>query len=177
MVECGGNIRVTRSTKEGDILKLGDSCKKCGKCCSYGSGFVLEKEIPRIAAFLKIKNEDFIKDFLEETEIFHTKVFKVKSLKNQDKPYGPCMFLDNNLCKIHAVKPLHCRVGNCSKHGDDLHAWFITNYCLNIYDPESVRQYNSYVETGGRVLEGAELETLFPDKHMLKRILSYKRFR
>ena len=138
---------------------------------------MLEHEIPRIAAFLKIPKEKFIREFLDEIEIFHTQVFKFKSFREKDRPYGPCMFLDNNLCRIHAVKPLHCRIGNCGEHGDDLHAWFMVNHCLNIYDPESVRQYNSYIETGGKVLEGAELEKLFPDKHMLKRILSYKRFK
>ena len=97
--------------------------------------------------------------------------------KKEGKPYGPCVFLDNNLCRIHAVKPLHCSVCNCGEDGDDLHVWFMVNYCLNIYDPESIRQYNSYIETGGRVIEGAELEKVFPDKQKLKRILSYKRFR
>lgn len=166
-------IKITKSTKEEDVLKLGEPCRKCGNCCSYGSGFVLEHEIPRIAGFLDIPKDRFISDFLEETEIFHTKLFKIRLMKKGDMPYGPCMFLDNNLCRIHAVKPLHCRIGNCSKHGDDLHVWFITNHCLNIYDPESVRQYDSYVKTDGRVLEGAELEKLFPDKAKLKRILDY----
>jgi Fe-S-cluster containining protein len=138
---------------------------------------VLESEIPKIASFLKLPKERFIKDFLEETEIFHTKLFKIKPIKKEDKPYGPCVFLDNNLCSIHQVKPLHCSICNCGEHGDDLHAWFMVNCCLNIYDPESIRQYNSYIKTGGRVLEGAELERLFPDKHKLKSILSYERFR
>ena len=170
-------MKITKSTKEQDVLRLGAECRKCGNCCSYGSGFVLEHEIPRIAAFLKIPKEKFMREFLEETEIFNTKLFKIRSMKKQGSPYGPCMFLDNSLCRIQPVKPLHCRVGNCSKHGEDLHVWFLTNYCLNIYDPESVRQYSSYIKTGGKVLEGAELETLFPDRHQLDRILSYKRLK
>jgi len=159
------------------VLGLGAGCNKCGKCCSHGSGFVLESEIPKIAATFKLSSEEFKKRFLEEIEIFHTSVFKIKSLKKDSKPYGPCMFLERDLCKIHDIKPLHCRIGNCSDDGDDLHTWFILNYCLNIYDPESIRQYDSYVRTGGKVLEGAELEKLFKDKQELKRILSYKRFK
>jgi Fe-S-cluster containining protein len=168
-------MKITKDTKEEEVLKLSEKCDKCGKCCTFGSGFMLENEIPRIASFLNTPKENFIKEFLEETEIFHTNIFKFKTRKEPDKPYGPCMFLDNNLCKIHEVKPLHCRVGNCSEHGDDLHVWFITNYCLNIYDPESIRQYDSYVKTGGRLIPGAELNKLFPDKHKLKRILDYDR--
>ena len=171
--EKEGNMKITKDTPEKEIRKLGEKCEQCGKCCTYGSGFMMESEVARIAAFLKIPKEKFIKDFLEETEIFHTMLYKIRPVKKKSEPYGPCMFLDNNLCRIHQVKPLHCIIGNCSVDGDDLHVWFITNYCLNIYDPESIRQYASYLETGGRLLEGAELEKLFPDKAKLKRILDY----
>lgn len=167
-------MKITKDTPEYEIRKLGEKCDQCGKCCSFGSGFMLESEIPRIANFLNIPKDEFIKDFLEETEIFHTKIFKIRPYKPKDKPYGPCMLLDDDKCKIHDVKPLHCSIGNCTEHGDDLHTWFILNYCLNIYDPESVRQYASYLETGGRILEGAELDKLFPNKEKLKRILDYE---
>ena len=170
-------INITKSTPLKDILKIGEQCDKCGRCCSFGSGFIMESEIPQIAAFLKMKKEDLIKDQLEETEIFHTKMFKFKIKRKKDKPYGPCIFLDDNKCKIQNIKPLHCRIGNCKEHGDDLHTWFIINYCLNIYDPESIRQYNSYLETGGRRIPGAELDKLFPDKKMLSQILSYERLK
>jgi len=170
-------MKITKSTPLETVLKIGENCNQCGKCCSFGSGFVLESEITKIASFLGIPKDKFVRDFLEETEIFHTKVFKFKSDKKGGKPYGPCMFLDDKKCKIHAVKPLHCRIGNCGEQGDDLHVWFMVNYLLNIYDPESVRQYDSYVKTDGKVLEGAKLEEVFPDKEMLGKILRYERIR
>lgn len=171
-------IEITKDTKKEDVLKLGEKCNKCGKCCSYGSGFALKDEIPRIAAFLNMESKTFTDKFLEETEIFHTQVFKFRAKKVAGKPYGNCMFLEpDNLCQIHDVKPLHCRIGNCTEHGDDLHVWFMLNYCLNTFDPESIRQYKSYIDTGGRILPGAELENIFPDKEKLKKILSYDRFR
>ncbi|MBW2966983.1 hypothetical protein KY362_00705 [Candidatus Woesearchaeota archaeon] len=104
-------------------------------------------------------------------------MFKFRSDKEPGKPYGPCMFLENKQCRIQEVKPLHCRIGNCREHGEDLHTWFIVNKCLNIFDPESIRQYHSYIVTGGRVLPGAELERLFPDKKQLKDILEYRRMK
>jgi Fe-S-cluster containining protein len=169
-------MKITKDTTTEEALKIGSDCQRCGRCCTYGSGFMLESEVARIAQFLKLPKDRFVKDFLLETEIFHTPVFKIRSLKKKDAPYGPCMFLEKNMCGIHDVKPLHCRVCNC-KDGDDLHAWFMVHYCLNIYDPESVRQYDSYVKTGGRMIPGAELEKLFPDKQMLRKILSYERFK
>jgi len=169
-------MTITKSTTKEAALKIGSECQKCGRCCTYGSGFMLEPEAEKIAEFLKMPKDKFVKGFLEETEIFHMKIFKIRSLKKKDAPYGPCMFLDKKLCKIHDVKPLHCRVCNC-KDGDDRHVWFMVNHCLNIYDPESVRQYNSYLETGGKVIPGAEMEKLFPDNELLKKILSYERFK
>ncbi len=171
------DIVLKKDTPLKDVLEIGGDCDKCGKCCSYGSGFMLESEVAKIANFLRIPTDKFRKDFLEETEIFHTNLFKIRPMKKDGKPYGPCMLLENSKCRIHEVKPLHCRVGNCSDHGDDLHTWFIVNHCLNIYDPESIRQYASYLETGGRVIQGAELDVLFPDKSKLKSILNYERFR
>lgn len=151
-------------------------CDSCGNCCSFGSGLVLESEIPRIASFLNIEPEKFKKDCLIETEMFNTKVFKIKPIKKADKPYGPCMLLEDNRCKIHDVKPLHCKICNC-KNDDNLHTWFMVNYLVNPHDPESIRQYHAYIKTGGKVLEGAELETLFPNKQLLKDILSYERLK
>ena len=163
---------ITASMSEKDALEIGGECKACGKCCMYGSGFVLESEIPRIANFLKIPTEKFREDFLDELEIFHTYLFKIRSLKKKGANYGPCMFLENGKCRIHKVKPLHCGVCNCAR-GDDLHVWFMVNYLLKKDDPESVRQYASYVRTGGRLIPGAELKELFPDAGKLKAMLNY----
>jgi hypothetical protein len=67
-------------------------------------------------------------------------------------------------------------VCNC-KNDDNLHTWFIINYLFNEHDPESIRQYHAYIQTGGKVLEGAELETIFPNKQLLKDIIEYKRLK
>jgi Fe-S-cluster containining protein len=171
-------MTITKDTPLKNILEIGAKCNKCGSCCSFGSGFVLDSELSKIAASLNMDKERFKKECAEEQEIFHTPLFKFRTKKQENKPYGKCMFLQpDNLCQIQSVKPLHCRIGNCAEHGDDLHTWFILNHCLNAFDPESIRQYNSYIKTGGRVLKGAELKTIFPEKKKLKTILSYERFR
>ena len=46
------------------------------------------------------------------------------------------------------------------------------NHFVNKDDPESVRQYASYLKTGGKTLEGAGLNDLVPDKEKLRKILS-----
>lgn len=147
----------------------------CGGCCRYGSGIVLEHEIPGIAAHLRQDIKEFKERFLEEVEFFNTKAWRFRTIKDHDRPYGPCIFLDGNLCKIHSAKPLHCRVGTCDKEvGDLIHAWFMTTHFVNAKDPESVRQYHAYIKTGGLVVPGAELERLVPNRTRLRHILEYK---
>ncbi len=167
-------MKIAIDTPKEEILKIGSECKLCGSCCRFGSGFVLEEEIPVIAASLNHDIRSFKEHFLEEIELFNTKAWKFKTVKEEGKPYGHCMFLDGNVCKIHKVKPLHCRVSTCdAEHGDAINAWFLVNHFVNPDDPESVRQYHAYIKTGGLVIEGAELEHLVPDRSRLKKILDY----
>jgi len=48
------------------------------------------------------------------------------------------------------------------------------NHFVNKDDAESIRQFASYLKTGGKTLEGAELKDLVTDKDKLKKILSFE---
>ena len=113
------------------------------------------------------------KEFLEEVEKFNTKRFRPKILR-KDKPYGKCIFFDEDIgCKVHEAKPLECKISmGCKSYGEKLSWWFMLNNFVNKDDPESVRQYASYLKTGGKTLEGAGLNDLVPDKEKLRKILS-----
>ena len=80
-------------------------------------------------------------------------------------------------CKIHKVKPLQCRIGNCGEHGEELSIWFMLNYLVNTKDPESIRQYNIYLQSGGKTIPGGNLEELIPDKEELKKILNFEQLK
>lgn len=162
------------NTKKEELLEVAKDCQQCGSCCSYGGAIVMEHEIPKMAGSLDHSAKSFKEEFLEPVEFFNTNAWKFKSIKKEDKPYGPCTFLKGKRCEIHDVKPLHCRIGICKDLGDKAVAWFMINNFVNLKDPESIRQYNAYVKTGGLVLRGAELETFVPDKTRLKHILEYK---
>jgi len=45
---------ITKETTLKEALSLGEPCQRCGHCCSYGSGFFLDKDITRVAKHLKI---------------------------------------------------------------------------------------------------------------------------
>ena len=162
---------INKNTKLKKVLELGKSCKKCGHCCSHGAGALADDDLAKIAKFLKTTEKELKKTCLEEVERFNTTRLRPVLIK-KDKPYGRCVFFDNKKgCKIHTVKPLECKVGSCSdEHGEQLSLWFMLNYFVNAKDPESVRQYASYLKTSGKTLKGE----LVPDKKKLNEILKYE---
>ena len=164
---------IIKETTTEEVLKLAPDCKckSCENGCKHGSGFLTDNQIPRLAKFLKIKEKILKEKFLDEIEKFHTKLHRPK-LKSY--PLGECIFFDGK-CKIHKVKPKECRIAmSCKDYGEDLSIWFTLNHFVNATDPESIRQWNLYIKTGGKMIEGGELKNLVPDKTILKKILSYE---
>ena len=74
-------------------------CLTCGNCCKTTSPIFTEKDIQRIAKFVKMKEHQFISTYLE---------------RDQDDFYvlktSPCSFLDlkDNMCTIYDVRPKAC---------------------------------------------------------------------
>lgn len=170
------NVKLTKTTTLKDVLKLTHPCK-CNACsigCNYGSGFLIDEDITKIAKFLGLSEEELKNNFLEEFQKFNTKKYRPKILR-KDKPYGKCIFFDEIVgCKVHESKPLECKVSmGCKDYGEQISLWFMLNYFLKVDDPESIRQYADYLKSGGKSLEGAKLEDLVPDKERLRRILSF----
>jgi len=170
-------MHISRKTPKQTILKLAKDCEQCGHCCKFNSGFLIEEdgELKEIAKFLKISEDELKKHYLEEGEHFHTKRLRPKT-KKTDKPYGECVFLKENNCMIHNAKPLQCRIGNCNEHGEQLLSWFWVNYFVNPDDPQSIREYASYLEANPTI-PGAELENIVQDKEQLKKILKFDIFK
>ncbi len=74
-------------------------CLTCGNCCKTTSPIFTEKDIQRIAKYVKMKEHQFIMTYLE---------------RDQDDFYvlktAPCSFLDlnDNMCTIYDVRPKAC---------------------------------------------------------------------
>ena len=47
-------------------------------------------------------------------------------------------------------------------------------YVVDADDPEAVRQYKIYLESGGKEISGGRLQDLVPDDGELKKILSFE---
>jgi Fe-S-cluster containining protein len=73
-------------------------CLTCANCCKTTSPIFTEKDINRISKFLKIKEHQFVTDYLQRDE----DDFMV--LQN-----APCTFLNtDNTCFIYDVRPKAC---------------------------------------------------------------------
>lgn len=75
-------------------------CLTCGNCCKTTSPIFTDKDVQRISKHLKMKEVQFISQFLDrDTDDFHV-------LKTT-----PCTFLDlnDNSCFIYDVRPKACK--------------------------------------------------------------------
>ncbi len=167
-------IKITKDTPLKMIRELSKDCTMCGNCCKYGAGFLVPEDIPRLARFLGMTEQELKEKCLEEIEIFNTKAWKPKRLK-EGKPYGKCMFFaGENGCSVHAAKPFQCAITNCSEFAEHLIQWLYLNYFVNPDDPESVRQWASYLKGKEWVIQGGNLHELVPDQERLRKIMSYE---
>jgi Fe-S-cluster containining protein len=157
---------LTRKTKLSEVLELSKDCKKCGKCCAFGSGFLLDEDVSRIAKFLKIPEKEFIEKYLEKKEMYGKEIHKIKG--------NPCMFLEKDKCKIHEAKPLNCRIATCKPAGEEISVWFMLNHLVDEKNPQSIRDWKVCIECGGKNIPGGKLEEIVPDKERLRRILNYE---
>ncbi|MFH1212150.1 MAG: hypothetical protein V1659_04465, partial [Candidatus Woesearchaeota archaeon] len=108
-------------------------------------------------------------------EKFNKKRYRPKTKKEMNKQYGPCVFYsEKNGCKINEAKPFECRIASgCNGFGEEIIAWFNLNYFVNENDPESVRQYNNYIQNHGKVIDGGELKKLLPGKKKRDDIINF----
>ncbi|MCF7669636.1 MAG: YkgJ family cysteine cluster protein [Verrucomicrobia bacterium] len=78
------------------------SCRQCGACCRLPGHVRLdEKSISAIAEFLGITEREFIHDY---TKLRRDR----RGLVLKEKRGVECIFLEDNRCIIHPVKPPQC---------------------------------------------------------------------
>lgn len=165
--------QITRKTPLREVFKMGRQCMKCGHCCVNGSGFLAEHDIKNIAEYLAMSREELIDECLEAVTLFNTTHYRPVLVQNGK--LRRCIFFNDWIgCTIHDVKPVQCRVGNCSEHGEELSVWFKLNFFVNPDNAESVRQWAVYLESGGSNIPGGELHELVHDPVKLIRILNYR---
>ena len=78
-------------------------CQRCTACCRWpGPVRVTNEEIDRLAEFLGLPVEDFIRQ--------HTRLAPDRrGLSLSETETGVCEFLDGDACRVQPVKPQQCR--------------------------------------------------------------------
>lgn len=169
-------VSIHRNTKLKEILKLVEdcNCEHCRNGCKFGSGFLADEDLKKLAGFLGISENELKEKYLEEFEKFSTKRFKPK-LVRKDLPFGKCIFYEEKTgCKVHPAKPLECRIAmGCKEYGEDLIVWFNLNNFVNVNNPQSIRDWALYLKSGGKNIKGGKLTELVADEKELKEILEY----
>ena len=164
---------LNKETPKERVLELAAECGHCGHCCGFAGGYVLKEDLKRIAEFLDITERELRKRYTNEIEMFNSKILRLKS-EASSKPYAACVLYDKKQgCMVNDVKPSYCKIGNCNEHGDSLNQWFMLNHVVNKADPESIRQWATYLRQNDAI-PGGSLSELVPDKNKLNRILQYK---
>jgi len=75
-------------------------CRQCGDCCQGRGGiFVRPEEVEEMAALLKMSPEEFYARFVEVSS----------QGPHLTTVNGFCVFLEDNHCRVHPVKPFICR--------------------------------------------------------------------
>ena len=80
-------------------------CQGSSNCCvsrgSYGYVYLSNKDILKLSKFTKLKYEDFISLYCDQTDGF-------THFKERNKN-GKCQFLNNKKCSIYKARPTQCR--------------------------------------------------------------------
>ncbi len=74
-------------------------CTECANCCKVATTRVDERDIERLARFLRIKPEQFIADYTEESED------EGRILRRSEQG---CVFLSGKECTVYEARPHHC---------------------------------------------------------------------
>jgi Fe-S-cluster containining protein len=75
-------------------------CQQCGECCAGKGGiYVTAAEVEQMAGFLEIVPEELIRRYLENSPLG----------PRLGEDNGVCVFLADNRCRVHPVKPRICR--------------------------------------------------------------------
>ncbi len=74
-------------------------CSLCANCCREATVRLADRDIEKLAKFLRVKPAQFIREYCEESEE------EGLILKRTDTG---CIFLDGNLCSVYEARPGNC---------------------------------------------------------------------
>jgi Fe-S-cluster containining protein len=76
-------------------------CTQCANCCKVATAKVAERDVERLARYLRIKPSQFIKDYTVQTE-------EEGIILRRIEEHG-CVFLDGTTCTVYDARPETCQ--------------------------------------------------------------------
>ena len=74
-------------------------CRQCANCCRVGTTGISDRDVQKLAKFLRISPADFIRNYTEQSEE-ESRILK----RNADG----CVFLSGNDCTVYEARPDIC---------------------------------------------------------------------
>ncbi len=75
-------------------------CTTCANCCRVATAKLTERDVLKLAKFLRIKPHQFLRDYCDESEE------EGVVLKRSDET--GCIFLDGTTCTVYEARPATC---------------------------------------------------------------------
>lgn len=91
--------RILRRIAEGIEDQI--DCTQCANCCRVATATVKERDVERLARFLRISEAQFLKDYTVESEE------EGRILRRTDTE--GCVFLSGNECTVYEARPDACQ--------------------------------------------------------------------
>jgi Fe-S-cluster containining protein len=91
--------RILRRIAEGIEEQI--DCRECGNCCRVATAKVTERDIERLARYLRISPAEFVKQYTMEDP------FDEIVLRRTDET--GCVFLSGNECTVYEARPDSCQ--------------------------------------------------------------------
>ena len=74
-------------------------CTQCGHCCKVATARLQERDVEKLAKFLRVKPAQFLRDYCEERE-------DEGVILKRDA--NGCVFLSGTLCTVYDARPATC---------------------------------------------------------------------
>lgn len=107
------------------------NCSECANCCRVATARIVERDVPRLARYLRITPAEFLRQYTEESPT------EGRVLRRNE---NGCVFLDGNLCTVYDARPHNCHDFPHTIRGDGSflsRMWDFTDracYCPIVYN-------------------------------------------
>lgn len=156
-------------------------CKRCGNCCRTKQNIPLTlDDIFRLSDFLNMDPDVFFSEHCVEIALSNETI-ALPFLRNDGEQ---CCFLDDNICKVHFVKPYVCAFTPSKMFGDMDYLRLKMPPSCAVFESESV---SHDAHAGKTYMNAMMLTTIYYSKHgtfkfklakpFIYRILLFKRNR